>query len=125
MNVSRAAATAAVVAGLVWLAAAALGWGEDVNPVPYAVGLVCLLVALTGLGYGLVDRAPVWLRAVVSVATPLLGYGVWFTLSDAFTSSYLPVVVAGLLLVATGGLVLARGRDAEPVQAVRGRRAAR
>jgi hypothetical protein len=59
------------------------------------------------------------------VATPLLGYGVWFTLSDAFTSSYLPVVVAGLLLVATGGLVLARGRDAEPVQAVRGRRAAR
>ena len=62
----------------------------------------------------------------VSVATPLLGYGVWFTVDDAFTSSYLPVLVAGLLLAGVGGLVLARGRDAAPVDApVRGRRAAR
>jgi hypothetical protein len=68
----------------------------------------------------------VWLRAVVSVATPLLGYGVWFTISDAFTSNYLPVLAAGLLLVATGGLVLTRSRGAKPVSApVRGRRAAR
>ena len=83
----------------------------------YTVGLVWFLVALMGLGYGLVEKAPVWLRAVVSVATPLLGYGVWFTISDAFTSSYLPVLVAGLLLVAVGGLVLARSRSAEPVEA--------
>ena len=126
MNVSRAAAMAAVLGGLVWLVAAALDWGQDVNPIVYTIGLVWFLVALMGLGYGLVDKAPVWLRAVVSVATPLLGYGVWFTISDAFTSNYLPVLVAGLLLVATGGLVLARSRGAEPVEApVRGRRAAR
>ena len=126
MNVSRTAAMAAVLGGLVWLVAAALDWGQDVNPVVYTIGLVWFLVALMGLGYGLVDKAPVWLRAVVSVATPLLGYGVWFTVSDAFTSNYLPVLVAGLLLVAIGGLVLVRGRSAEPVAApVRGRRAAR
>ena len=126
MNVSRTAAMAAVLGGLVWLVAAALDWGQDVNPVVYTVGLVWFLVALMGLGYGLVDKAPMWLRAVVSVATPLLGYGVWFTISDAFSSNYLPVLVAGLLLVAVGGLVLARSRRAEPAEApVRGRRAAR
>ena len=126
MNVSRAAAMAAVLGGLVWLVAAALDWGQDVNPIVYTIGLVWFLVALMGLGYGLVDKAPVWLRAVVSVATPLLGYGVWFTISDAFTSNYLPVRAAGLLLVAIGGVVLARSRSAEPVEArVRGRRAAR
>jgi hypothetical protein len=126
MSVSRTAATAAVLGGLVWLVAAALDWGQDVNPVVYTVGLVWFLVASMGLGYGLVAKAPVWLRAVVSVATPLLGYGVWFTISDAFTSNYLPVLAAGLLLVAVGVLVLARGRGAEPVETpVRGRRAAR
>jgi hypothetical protein len=79
-----------------------------------------------GLGYRLVDHAPVWLRAVVTVATPLLGYGVWFTVRDAFTSDYLPVLLAGLLMVGIGGLVLARTRSAVPAKApVRGRRAAR
>ena len=73
------------------MVAAALDWSQDVNPVVYTIGLVWFLVALMGLGYGLVDKAPVWLRAVVSVATPLLGYGVWFTISDAFASNYLPV----------------------------------
>ena len=126
MSVSRTAATAAVLGGLVWLVAAALDWGQDVNPVVYTVGLVWFLLASMGLGYGLVAKAPVWLRAVVSVATPLLGYGVWFTISDAFTSNYLPVLAAGLLLVAVGVLVLARGWGAEPVETpVRGRRAAR
>ena len=90
MSVSRAAGMAAVLGGLVWLVAAALDWGRDVNPVVYTVGLVWFLVASMGLGYGLVDKAPVWLRAVVSVATPLLGYGVWFTISDAFTARSRP-----------------------------------
>jgi hypothetical protein len=126
MSVSRTAAMAAVLGGLVWIVAAAMDWGQDVNPVVYTVGLVWFLVAAMGLGYGLVAKAPVWLRAVVSVATPLLGYGVWFTISDAFASNYLPVLAAGLLLVVIGVLVLARGRGAERVETpVRGRRAAR
>ena len=128
MPVSRAASGAAVLGGLVWVVAALLDLGEDVNPVAYAVGLLCLLLALAGLGYALVERAPVWLRAVVSVATPLLGYGVWFTVADAFTTDALPVLVGGVALVAVGALVLWRGRDTEPRPAaapVRGRRAAR
>ena len=126
MNLSRAAAAAAVLGGLVWLVAGLLDWGQDVNAVASTLGLVCFLLALMGLGYHLVDQAPVWLRAVVTVATPLLGYGVWFTVSDAFTSNYLPVLLAGLLMLGIGGLVLARSRSAAPAKApVRGRRAAR
>ena len=62
MNVSRAAAMAAVLGGLVWLVAAVLDWGQDVNPIVYTIGLVWFLVALMGLGYGLVEKAPVWLQ---------------------------------------------------------------
>jgi hypothetical protein len=126
MNVSRAAAVAAVLGGLVWVVAAVVDWGQDVNPVVSAVGLLWFLLALAGVGYSLVDRAPVWLRAVVSVATPLLGYGVWATLVDAFSSSALPVLLSGLVMLAVGGTTLVRGRDAAPaVTPVHGRRAAR
>jgi hypothetical protein len=126
MNVARAAAVAAVLGGLVWIAAAVVDWGQDVNPVVSTVGLVWFLLALAGVGYSLVDRAPVWLRAVVSVATPLLGFGVWFTLVDAFTDSALPVLLSGLVMLAAGGVTLLRGREAQPVDApVHGRRAAR
>src|SRR6478735_7857713 len=102
MNVSRAAAVAAVLGGLVWIVAAVVDWGQDVNPVVSTVGLVWFLLALAGVGYSLVDQAPVWLRVVVSVATPLLGYGVWSTVVDAFTDSALPVLVSGLVMLALG-----------------------
>jgi hypothetical protein len=126
MNVSRAAAVAAVLGGLVWVVAAVVDWGQDVNPVVSAVGLLWFLLALAGVGYSLVDRAPVWLRAVVSVATPLLGYGVWAALVDAFTSSALPALLSGLVMLTVGGTTLVRGRDTTPVVTpVHGRRAAR
>ena len=127
MFVSRATSGAAVLGGLVWVVAALLDLGEDVNPVAYALGLLGFLLALAGLGYGLVEHAPAWLRAVVSVATPLLGYGVWFTVAEAFTASSTSVLVAGVVLAAVGGLMLWRGRNAEPTATVpvRGRRAAR
>ena len=126
MSVSRAAAVAAVLGGLVWMVSAVVDWGRDVNPVVSTVGLVWFVLALVGTGYSLVAHAPVWLRAVVSVATPLLGYGVRFTLLDAFRASSLPVLLSGLLMLAAGGLTLARARDAGPVDApVHGRRAAR
>ena len=125
MNATRAAAVAAVLGGLVWVVAAVIDWDGDVNPVAYGTGLVWFLLALAGLGYTLVDHAPVWLRAVVSVATPALGYGVWFTVNDAFTTDHLPVLLGGIGLLAAGGATLARHRP-EPVAApVRGRRAAR
>ena len=126
MNVSRAAAVAAVLGGLVWVVAAVVDLGQDVNPVAAAVGLVGFLLALAGVGYSLVDRAPLWLRAVVTIATPLLGYGVWFTIVDAFTDSALPVLVSGLVMLAVGGFILLRDRASVPAETpVRGRRAAR
>ena len=125
MNVSRAATVAAVLGGLVWVVAAVLDLGQDVNPVAAAVGLLGFLLALAGVGYSLVDRAPLWLRAVVTIATPLLGYGVWFTIVDAFTGSALPVLVSGLVLLAVGGFILLRDRGSVPAEPVRGRRAAR
>jgi hypothetical protein len=126
MNVTRATAGAAVLGGLVWVVGAALAWGQDVSAVATALGLLGLLVALAGVGYSLVETAPVWLRAVVSAATPLLGYGVWATLVAAFDDSALPVLLSGLVMLAVGGTAWARGRETAPADApVHGRRAAR
>jgi hypothetical protein len=125
MNLTRAAAGAAVLGGLVWGAAALFAWGEDVNPVAAALGAVLFLLTFGAIGYSLVDRAPVWLRAVVCVATPALAYAVWITVEAAFATNHVPVLAAGLALLAGGGLGLARTRS-EPVEVpVRGRRAAR
>ena len=125
MNLTRAAAGAAVLGGLVWVAAAVVAWGEDVNPVAGALGAVLFLLTFGAIGYSLVDRAPVWLRAVVCVATPALAYAVWITVEAGFATDHLPVLVAGLVLLGGGGLALARTRS-EPVEVpVRGRRAAR
>jgi hypothetical protein len=96
MNATRMAAVAAVLGGLVWVAVAIIDWGENLNPVAYAVGLVWFLLALGALGYTLVEHAPVWLRAVVSVATPALGCVVWVTVGAAFRTEHLPVLWAGL-----------------------------
>ena len=125
MNLTRATAGAAVPGGLVWVAAAVVAWGEDVNPVAGALGAVLFLLTFGAIGYSLVDRAPVWLRAVVCVATPALAYAVWITVEAGFATDHLPLLVAGLVLLAGGGLALARTRG-EPVEVpVRGRRAAR
>ncbi len=86
MNLTRAAAGAAVLGGLVWVAAAVLAWGEDVNPVAGALGAVLFLLTFGAIGYSLVDRAPVWLRAVVCVATPALAYAVWITVEAGFAT---------------------------------------
>src|SRR5690349_761416 len=122
MNVTRATAGAAVLGGLVWAVGAALAWGQDVGAVVTALGLLGFLVALAGVGYSLVETAPVWLRAVVSVATPLLGYGVWATLVAAFDDSALPVLLSGLVMLAVGATAWARARETTSADApVRGR----
>ena len=125
MNATRAAALAAVLGGLVWAAAAVLDWEQDVHPVAYVVGLGWLLVALAALGYALVEKAPVWLRVIVCVATPALGYAVWFTVRDAFDTDWLPVSLAALLMLAVGALTLARTRPEVTEQPVHPHRAAR
>jgi len=126
MNATRTASIAAVLGGLVWVAAALMDWGGDVSDVGYLVGLCCLLVAFAGAGYALVDHAPVWLRLVVSLATPALGFVVWFTIEDAVASNSTVVLGAGLLALVAGfvGFRRSPARPAEPT--VRGgHRAAR
>lgn len=63
----------AVAGVLAFLAREEAGW----HGVLAAVGYVATVAALLVVGYGLVSRAPVWLRAIVSVAFPLLIASVW------------------------------------------------
>jgi hypothetical protein len=137
MTVNRLGSAAAVVGGLLWIVAAALGWGEDpVSGTPYLAGLVLLVVAFAAWGYALVETAPVWLRAVVTVATPLLAVMVWLIVRDSIPAEPVAVLVGAALLLAGGvtGLVRGRGRTAVPATSgapaadpppARGRRAAR
>ena len=57
-----------VAGGLSFLAHDASGWRGVVAVVGYAATVAALVL----VGYGLVSRAPVWLRVIVSVAFPLL-----------------------------------------------------
>ena len=129
MTVSRVGAVAAVLGGLGWIVAGVLAWGDETVSQPlYVAGLVLLVVAFAALGYALVATAPVWLRAVVTLATPALGLMVWLILRDSL-SEYVAAVTGGALLLVGGGVALARSRSSatgtpEPPPA-RGRRAAR
>ena len=131
MSVSRFGSVVALLGGLVWVVAAVLSWGDDeLNQSLYVAGLVLLVLAFAALGYSLVATAPVWLRAVVSIATPLLGLMVWLILRDSLSSDYVAAVVGGVLLLVGGGIALGRGGRAAPASGkpeppARGRRAAR
>lgn len=119
----------AILGGLVWIVAAVVSWGDDeLNPALYVAGVVLLVAAFAALGYSLVATAPVWLRAVVTVATPLLGLMVWLILRDSIPADYVAAVVGGVLLLVGGGIALGRGSGtppAAPEKPVHGRRAAR
>lgn len=145
MDPRRIASIAAVLGGLVWLVRIGLvaaGTADGVAEILFLVGLGLLVVALAAAGYALVATAPVWLRAVVALATPLLVLMVWQLLDQgvkaAWDSDGWLREEATRLLVAVVALVLGgwgfRRRppshdepDAEPVAPppVRGRRAAR
>ena len=132
MNPSRVASLAALVGGVSWSVAALLAWGDttvEAGPAGLLVwfGAAVLVVALGSAGYALVATAPVWLRALVSVATPVLVAMVWTLVADALGAEYLSALVGALFALASGALGLRRGRPAAPVEPapVRGRRAAR
>jgi hypothetical protein len=63
----------AVAGGSSFLARGSAGWHDALAYAGYAA----VVVALCVVGYGLVAQAPVWLRAIVSVAFPLLVASVW------------------------------------------------
>jgi hypothetical protein len=129
MSVSRIGALAAILGGMVWVVAAVLAWGdEDLDTALYYAGFALLVVAFAAMGYALVATAPVWLRAVVTVATPLLGTMIWLILRDSIADAYVSAVVGGVLLLVGGGIALGRAASSAPKKAPppqRGRRAAR
>jgi hypothetical protein len=127
MRSSKWASLVSIVGGLVWGASALLGWGEEPERFTYLVGLGLLIVAFAFAGYALVASAPIWLRAIVGVATPALGYSVWLSI-EGLATQYVLVLLAGIVAVVAGVIGLGRGAsqpDAEPDPPVRGRRAAR
>lgn len=147
MDPRRIASVAALVGGVGWLVKVALIWangGENLDSGPVAVfyflGVLGLVVALAALGYTLVERAPVWLRALVTVATPVLGLMLWSLLDQAIRAVYTSddwfreeaaVLLAAIVATVLGLRSLRRrgagsaGDDAPVASEVRGRRAAR
>jgi hypothetical protein len=130
MSVSRLGSFAAVLGGAAWIVAALLAWGEDeLGAALYLGGFALLVAAFAALGYALVSTAPVWLRAVVTLATPALGAMVWLIIKDAIPQAYVAAVVGGVLLVVGGGIGLSQAggpaASEEPPPPQRGRRAAR
>lgn len=98
---------ALLLGGVAWLVSAWLGWDGDPAPVSYAAGVVLLVLAFAAGGYALVPRAPLWLRLLVVVATPLVVAVVWQLVVDRMPSSP-TVLLAGLVLVTVGAVGLAR-----------------
>lgn len=145
MDPRRIASIAAVLGGVVWLARVGLvaaGTAAGVADVLLVLGLGLLVVALAAAGYTLVETAPVWLRAVVALATPLLVMMVWQLLdqgikaawdADGWLRDEATRLLAAVLALVLGGWGFRRrppARDvgatqAEPPAPVRGRRAAR
>lgn len=126
MTVSRLGSVAAVLGGVAWIVAALLGWGDETLSEPlYLGGFALLVAAFTALGYALVATAPLWLRAVVTLATPILGAMVWLILADAIPQAYVAAVVGGVLLLIGGGIGLSRAGAPGHAPSRRGRRAAR
>jgi hypothetical protein len=124
MTSRRVASVAGVIAGVGWLAKAALIWanggqntGGGLMGVVFLAGLIGVVVALGAAGYALVRTAPLWLRAVVTVAVPLLVMMVWQLLDQAIKAVYtdegwlrgeLSIILAALTAVAAGTWGLAR-----------------
>lgn len=93
MDPRRVASIAAVVGGVGWLVKVGLVWlsggdGGGLANLMYVLGFAAFAVALAAAGYTLVEKAPVWLRAVVAVATPLLVLMVWLMLDPAIKALY-------------------------------------
>jgi hypothetical protein len=142
MNPRIIASLAAVVGGVGWVTKGVLvgvGAGpgaEELASLAYLGGLVLLVTALAAAGYRLVETAPVWLRAVVTVAVPLLVLAVWELVRDGLQAvnpaegwlrAELPALLGGSLAVVLGlwGVRRRRADRADRVAEADGRRAAR
>lgn len=104
----------------------------------FYVGLAGVFIALAAAGYTLVEKAPVWLRGVVAIATPLLVLMVWQLLDQAIKGVYasdtwlrdeLSIIVVAVVALVMGvwgfRRAAAHAPAPKPAPPVRGRRAAR
>lgn len=147
MDPRRIVSIAASVGGAGWLVKVGLIWysggevtsGGLVDKAFYG-GFAAFAVALAAAGYTLVDKAPVWLRGVVAIATTLLVLMMWQLFDQAVKAMYagdtwlhdeLSVIIAAIAALIMGRW--AHGRAVAHAEAVaeqrpapvRGRRAAR
>lgn len=144
MDPRRIASIAAVVGGASWLLEVVLTWSDGSSGpagMLFYVGLVALAVALGAGGYTLVETAPLWLRAVVVVATPALVLMVWQMVDAALEAMFsdegsrgaeASVLIAAVFALVLGGWGFTRHRDPETAATIArarqrpgGRRAAR
>lgn len=116
--------TGLLLGGLSWLPAGLLGPEGGAGGLAYVVGVLFLVAAFAAGGHSLVSTAPMWLRALVAVATPLLVLSVWQIAVDALPTG--PVVLlVGLVLVGVGGPgLIRRPRSAPPARRSQARRRA-
>jgi hypothetical protein len=127
MKASKFGSVFALLGGAVWIVAAALDLGALASGEPlYWGGLLGLRVALAAAGYAVGASAPVWLRAVVSVATLLLGYTIWALVADGLGRTPTTLLPAGLVMLVAGAAgAMRRGPEREPRRQIGGHRAAR
>jgi hypothetical protein len=125
MDPRRIASVAAVVGGVGWLGKVALagasgGTGGGLVSVLYLLGLAGVLVAVAGGGYTLVERAPVWLRALVVAATVALAVVLGLMADAAIKAVYggegwlrdeLDLLLVAVVALALGVRGLTRRRD--------------
>jgi hypothetical protein len=107
MDVKKVAAGSGLLGGVLWIVAAAMGWGDDpltgTSDTLWLVGYG-LFVLCSGLaGYSLVTGAPVWLRAVATFGAGALAASVVLSFAPELEVPATPVMVGGILLVLASG----------------------
>ena len=124
MTASRVASAAGVLGGVLWLVKVGLIWAnggantdEGIVAVFYLAGLLALAVAALAAGYAVVTTAPIWLRAVVSVATLALFWILFSVIDsaahvvytgDGWLDDELGIIVTAALALLFGLIALAR-----------------
>jgi hypothetical protein len=129
MDPRRVASVAALLGAAGWLTKVGLVWagGDSIDAgaeqIAHLAGLICVVVALAAAGYTVVEKAPLWLRLLVTVAAPLLVMMVWQLLDQAIRALYtsdtwlrdeLNVLVAAVLALLLGLWGLGRRRPRDP-----------
>lgn len=130
---SKIAALAAILAGLVWGAAAVLSWGDsglnDTSTLSWWVGVGLAALATGLIGYEAARKSPVWLRLICLFGAATLGASILSVVDVDLEQAPAVVVALGaaVLLVGLVALFIGPRRTAseEPDTPVHGRRAAR